>query len=129
MTTKSSRTAPKKPPTPETSSPVEVHDAPDALPRGPVAHVTATSQDTPPTAPKIADRLGVIEGKLRARRAETLLAKGEAYGLAAQLDSLAREFEAKRGELQRAWDKTQRRIRGLDAAIEADEATLALLKI
>lgn len=119
MTTKIRRPSSDKTPTP----PVEVRDAPDGAPHGPVAHVTATSQE-----PVVPGWTGAVEGKLRVRRAEALMAKGEAYSLASQLESLAREFEAKRNELQRAWEKTQRKIRTLEAGIEADESTLALVR-
>lgn len=124
MTTKNRRPTPDKTPSPEPTPPHEVRDAPDGDPRGPVAHVQATPQD-----PMVPAAVGAVEGKLRLRRAEALIAKGEAYSLAAQLESLAREFGAKRNELQRAWEKTQRKIRSLDAAIEADESTLTLLRM
>jgi hypothetical protein len=44
--------------------------------------------------------------------------RSEAYTLAVQLESLNREYRAKRADLQRAWEKAQRKVRDMDAAIE-----------
>lgn len=105
-------------------SPLSVEDAPDLTPRGPVAHVTANPPEPHPSLEVAA----VLDGRLKLKRAEALMAKSEAYSLAAQLESLQREYDVKRNELQRAWERTQRKIRTLEAAIEADESTIALLR-
>lgn len=104
-------------------------DANEGAPDGPAAIVSAKPAVTPDSIESI-EMQGVsaaLENKIRQRRAEALVLKGEAYGLAAQLESLKGEYELKQGELQRAWEMAQRKLRGLAAAIEADEATLALL--
>lgn len=104
-------------------------DSEAGVPTGPAAVVSAG-----PLAPtKIVEASGVrtastgIEHRLRQKHAEVLILKGDAYGLAIQLESLESEYELKRSELRRAWKAAQRKIRTLGAAIEAEEAALALL--
>lgn len=106
-----------------------VVDPEEGAPTGPAVVVSAG----PLAATKTADVSGfraastAIENRLRQKHAEVLILKGDAYGLAIQLESLESEYELKRGELRRAWEAAQRKIRTLGAAIEADEAALALL--
>lgn len=104
-------------------------DADEGPPDGPTAIVSAKPAVTSDSSESVETQsvTAALENRLRQKRAEALALKGDAYGVAAQLENLKGEFDLKQGELRRAWEMAQRKLRGLAAAIEADEATLALL--
>lgn len=123
--TASPKTSKRRP----TMEPNVVVDTEEGVPTGPAAIVSAAPLDAKQVFESSSVRAASdeIENRLRQRRAEVLVLKGDAYGLAIQIESLDGEYDLKRNELRRAWEAAQRKIRGLGAAIEADEATFALL--
>lgn len=101
----------------------------EGIPAGPSATVSAAP--LPPSGAKVGEPLrqasSALEQRLRQKRAEVLILKAEAFGLAQQLENLEDEYTHKRRELRRAWQAAKRKIRTLGVAIDAEEAAHGLL--